>query len=351
MAAVMALGQDRRRRNLTILGGVTILFLLLAVVAVLQRAGELAPKFDPRAFFPGLPQTVNNLGEVTVVSKTGGTIHVKLMNDNWVVEERNNFPADQAQMRATAVGIADLQILEPKTARADWLGFLGLTPPPDGEAVRVTLTDTSGKMLADLLLGHAQGNPDDLGRSTLYVKKPDDAQSWLARGYLTPKPNISDWLNKGIVDIARDRVKGAVVTPATGPGYTLSRDTKDAQDFKLLDLPRGRELAFEGSPDGVAGAIVGFQFDDVAKADPADYAKAPQSVFNTFDGLAITVKIATKGMDHWATVSASASNPMAQDEAMKLNAAVNGWAFKLPESKVLQILAARETLLKPPPGK
>jgi hypothetical protein len=351
MAAAMALGQDKRRRNLTILGGVTAFFLLLAVVAVFQRAGELAPKFDPRPFFPGLPQTVNNLGLVTVTSKTGGTIHVRLTNDNWVLEERNNFPADQAQMRATAVAIADLQVLEPKTARADWLSFLGLTPPPEGDAVRVTLTDKGGKVLADLLVGHAQGNPDELGRSTLYVKKPDETQSWLARSYLTPKPNLSDWLDKGIVNIARDRVKGAVVTPAAGPGYTLSRDTKDAQDFKMLDLPKGRELAFEGSPDGVAGAIVGFGFDDVAKADPADYAKAPQSLFNTFDGLAITVKIATKGMDHWATVSAAGSNPMAQEEATKLNGAVNGWAFKLPESKVQQILATRETLLKPPPGK
>ncbi len=351
MAAAMALGFDRRRRNLVILGAVTGFFLLLAVVAVFERAGELAPKFEARPFFPGLPQTVNNLGQVTLISKAGGTFHVKLMDDNWVVEERNNFPADQMQMRATAVGIADLQVLEPKTARADWLGFLGLTAPPEGDAVRVTLTDKDGKVLADLLIGHGQGNPDDLGRSTLYVRKPDENQAWLARGYLTAKPNVTDWLNKGILNIARDRVKGAVVTPATGPGYTLSRDTKDQPDFKLLDLPRGRELSFEGAPDGVAGAIVGFQFDDVAKANQFDFTKTPQSVFNTFDGLAITVKIATKGMDHWATVSASGSNPMAQEEATKLNAAVNGWAFKLSDSKTQQILATRETLLKPPPGK
>jgi hypothetical protein len=350
MAAVMALGADKRRRNLTILGGVTAIFLLLAVAAVFQRANELAPKFDPRPFFPGLPRTVNNLGEVAVTSKTGA-FHVKLMDGNWVVVERNNFPADQTQMRATAVGIADLQMLEPKTGRADWLTFLGLTPPPEGDAVRVTLTDTGGKALADLLIGHAQGTPDELGRSTLYVKKPDETQSWLARGYLTAKPNVSDWLDKGIVNIARDRVKGAVVTPAIGPSYTLSRENKDQPDFKMLDLPRGRELAFEGSPDGVAGAIVGFQFDDVAKADQFDFARAPQSAFSTFDGLSITVKVAAKGTERWATVAAAGSNPMAQEEATKLNAAVNGWAFKLPEAKVQQILATRETLLKPPPGK
>src|SRR5205814_10533634 len=160
-----------------------------------------------------------------------------------------------------------------------------------------------------------------------------------------PKPNITDWLNKGIVNIARDRVKGAVVTAATGPGYTLVRESKDQADFKMVDLPKGRELAFEGSPDGVAGAIVGFQFDDVAKAGQFDFSKAPQSVFSTFDGLSITVKIATKGMDRWATVTAAGSDDKSREEAMKLNAVVMGWAFKLPESKAQQILAARETLL------
>jgi hypothetical protein len=350
MAVAQAMRTDTRKRNLMILGGVTAAFLVLAMVSVFIRAGELAPKFEPRAMFPGLPVAVNALGEMAIQSKTA-TLHVKKMGEHWVLAEKNNFPADQAQMRAVAVGIADLQVLEPKTARADWLRYIGLTAPPEGDGVRVTLTDTGGKVIADLLIGQKEGNPDELGRSTLYVRKPDENQSWLARGYLDPKPQVTDWLDKSLVVIARDRVKGAVVTPATGPSYTLSRDNKDQQDFKLLDLPKGRDLSFEGSPDGVAGAIVGFIFDDVAKADGFDFSKAPQQVSNTFDGLNLTVKIASKDGASWATVTAAGSNDMTRAEAEKINARVMGWAFKLPESKVTQFIAARETLLKPLPGK
>jgi len=50
------------------------------------------------------------------------------------------------------------------------------------------------------------------------------------------------------------------------------------------------------------------------------------------------------------TVQAAGSNPW-PGEAMKLKRRREGWAFKLSESKTQQILAARETLLKPPPGK
>ena len=70
-------------------------------------------------------------------------------------------------------------------------------------------------------------------------------------------------------------------------------------------------------------------------------------MFHTFDGLDVTVKIATKDKDNWAILSAAASNPMVQAEAAAINGRLSGWAFKLPQDKVQQIVATRETLLKP----
>jgi hypothetical protein len=346
----MAVGTDPRKRNLAILGGVTAFFLVLAVLAVIQQARSLAPKFEQRPFFPGLTDRINDLGEVTVTSKSG-TFHLRNQQGKWVVVEKDSFPADVGQVRAIAAGVADLTMVEPKTGRADWLTYVGLgAPDKGGDAVNVALADTMGKPMAEVLVGRAQGAADVLGRQTLYVRRPNENQSWLARGQLAPRPNAADWLDKNVIAIAPARVKGANVTPAMGPSYTLTRDTKDQQDFKLVELPAGRSLSFEGSPDGVAGAITGFTIDDVAKANPSDFANVPQSVFHTFDGLDVTVKIATKGMDHWAMISAAGMNPATQTEATALNARLNGWAFKLPEMKMEQIVPAREILLKPPGG-
>src|SRR5262249_40675625 len=95
--------QDPRRRNLTILGGVTALFVLLAILAVWQQNSALAPKFEQRPFFPGLGDKLGQLGEIAVTSKTG-TFHVKLAGGKWAVTEKGGFPADAAQVRAVAVG-------------------------------------------------------------------------------------------------------------------------------------------------------------------------------------------------------------------------------------------------------
>ena len=341
--------QDRRQRNLVILGGVTLLMVLLAIVAVYQRAASLAPQFEPRALFPGLAGQLSGLSEIEVTSKTG-TLHIRPMDGRWVVVERDNYPADPAQVRVTGEGLRDLQVIEAKTSRADWLNYLGLGAPPAGDATQLKLLGTGGMVLADVLIGQTQGTPDALGRTAMYVRKPDENQSWLARGYLVPKAAAADWLDKTAVVIARDRVKGAVVDPAEGPTYTLSRDSKEQQDFKMLDLPRGRQLSFEGSPDGVAGSIVGFVYQDVAKADTINFMNAPQTVFNTFDGLNITVRVATRGTERWATISAEATNPMVQGEADMINARNNGWAYRIDDVKANQIVATRETLLRPMDG-
>jgi hypothetical protein len=347
-SASLGARHDTRRRNLMILGGITALFVALAVIAVLQQASSLAPTFEPRPFFPDLAEHVNDLGEITITTKAGA-FHVRLNQGKWVVVEKDGFPADASQVRSVGVGVAVLTTLEPKTNRPDWLNYVGLgAPDKGGDGIEVKLTDTKSQPMADVLVGKTQGNADELGRTALYVRKPNENQTWLARGNLAPRPNAADWLDKNVIAIARDRVKGASVSPATGPAYTLSRDTKDQQDFKLLDMPAGRALSFEGSPDGVGSALIGFDFDDVAKTDQFDFTKAPQSVTHTFDGLDVTVKIATKGMDHWASITAAGTNPMTQNEATAINARLAGWAFKLQQSKVDQFLATRETLLKPP---
>jgi hypothetical protein len=347
MSDSIAIIRNPKRRQMTILLGASAVAIAVAAAAVFQQSTSTAPQFQEHPFFPGLADRLPQLGEIAITTKSGA-FHVRLQQGKWVIPERGGFPADPGQVRSTALGLADLTVLEPKTDRADWLSYVGLVAPDKGgDAVDVKISDSAGKPIGEMLLGHTQGGADALGRNTVYVRQPNETQSWLARGSLTLKSNVTDWLDRNVLNIERDRVKGASVTPEKGPAYNLERASKDQPDFKLLDMPAGRSLSFDGSPDGVAGAIASFTFDDVAKADQFDFTKAPQSIEHTFDGLDLTVKIATKGMEHWATVTAAATDAKVQAEAAKINANLGGWAFKLPDDKVQQFISDRETLLKP----
>ena len=87
-------------------------------------------------------------------------------------------------MNKTVVGLATLETLEPKTARADWLHNLDLDAPPKGNGVLISLSDDNGQTLAAVITGKGEDIGDRTGGGGLYVRKPDSTQSWLARSTL-----------------------------------------------------------------------------------------------------------------------------------------------------------------------
>jgi hypothetical protein len=338
----------QRQRVLLVLGGVTVLFAALAAYAVMQQAREVAPKFTARPLFPGLAAQLNNLGEVGITTQAA-SFHVRLVDGKWVIVERGNFPADFATVRRTGIGIADLELLEPKTARPELHELLGLRAPAQGgNATRITLNDRAGKPLADVLVsGLAVGSEPD-GRSRLYVRKTAENQAWLAHASLAVAGDIADWIEKKPLTIERARIAGATVTPATGPAYTISRASKEEADFRIENMPRGRELSFPGAANPVAAALTDFTFEDVQDPKNVDFARAATHVTRTFDGLTITTRIVMKDAAQWAQLTAQSTRPETQMEADDINARLGSWALKLPGYAADTLLAARDSLLKAP---
>jgi hypothetical protein len=339
---------DPRRRNLAILAAATLVTVLLAVAALWQEAAETSTHFKPRTFFPGLAGKLNDAARVHVESKKG-TFDVALTPKGWVVKSRSNYPASLDQIRQTLVGMAALETIEPKTARADWLHYLNLDAPPKGDGVLIRVSDASGGELAAMIAGKSQDIGDPSGAIGLFVRKPDETQSWLASSPFEPKADASDWMDKTVVNVDRARIQEVDVTPANGPAFTVRREKPSDPDFMLSPIPRGREVANEAAPDGVAAAIANFAFDDIQPAKNFDFSKPARLVTKTFDGLTVTVNAVAKGSDVWATVGAEPApgNADAAKEAIQINSRAAGWAYKVPAFKGQQIMTTLDSLLKP----
>ncbi|MGQ0741980.1 MAG: DUF4340 domain-containing protein [Alphaproteobacteria bacterium] len=339
---------DPRRRNLVILGAVTALFVALAVIAQLQRASEIAPKFEPQLLFPDLRNQLSELAAVRVQSKSGQFTIQYDSSKGWVLSE-GAYPADGEQVRQTAVAMAELEAVEPKTARPEWHAYMQLDSIQNG-ATQITLLDGANKRMADLLVGKMTESADSAGRLGLYVRKAGENQSWLAMGYLVPKISIGDWLEKRVLAVARERIKETAVTPMEGIAYTVHRENKDDADFKLADMPEGRELDYASAPDNIGAAIVGFTFDEVKPAANFNFSNADRINSTTFDGLTVSVRVIKEGDDYWATVLAAGTAPETQKEAAAINARAGGWAYKLPAYKGQVFQTTMESLLKPKNG-
>ena len=341
MADTLALTQDPRRRNLVVLAVIAAVMVVLAALALIHQSRQVAPHYTPHTFLQGLASEVRDVARIRLDSKSG-TIDVVFKPDRgWIVASHDDYPASFEKVRETFVGLAAMQTVEPKTARPEWLHYLDLTPPPNGDGIEITLQD-----------GKSEDIGDPSGAVGLFVRRSNSKQSWLVRSVFTPKTTPIDWLDKHVIDIDTSKIQEADINPLNGPSYELRRDKPGDPDLKLTNLPKGREISYPGAADGIAGTLSNFTFDDVKPARDFDFADghAARMVARTIDGLIVTLQAIKQGQDYWATVSADAvpGKSGAQRQARAIDSRASGWAYKLPPYKGQQIVTTLESLLKPP---
>ena len=355
MANTLALTQDPRRRNLLVLAVIAAVLVVLALLALMHQSSEVAPHYTPQPFLPGLAAEARDVARIRIDAKSGTVDVVFKPERGWIVASHDNYPASFEKVHEMVVGLAAMETIEPKTARPDWLHYLDLMPPPKGDGIEISLADGHGRTIASLITGKNEDIGDPSGAVGLFVRTPNSNQSWLVRSVFTPKTAATDWLDKQVIDIDTSKIQEADVNPLNGPSYELRRDKPHDPDLKLVNLPQGREIAYPGAADGIAGSISNFTFDDVKPATAFDFSDghAARLVAKTFDGLIITLQAIKIGQDFWATVSADATpgNPNAQRQARVIDSRTSGWAYKLPPYKGQQIMTTLDSLLKPPPEK
>lgn len=350
--ATAGLFGDYRRRNLAILAAVAVLMVWLAALALWNQAREVAPHYQPQTFFPKLASRVREVSHLRIISKNGAIDVMFKPEKGWVVASHGDYPASFDQVRETVIGMATLLTVEPKTARPEWWHYLNVDAPPKGAGTQISLLNEKGETLASVIAGKSEDIGDPSGATGLFVRDSTSDQSWLVRSVLEPKSGAADWLNKRVLDVDRSRIREVDVDPGNGTSYTVKRDKSTDEDFTLVNPPKGREIAYPGSPDGVGAAIVGFTFDDVRPArevDFSDQAHPARLVTRTFDGLTISIQTVKQGQDYWASIAAEGApnKPTAQKEARDIAAHTTGWAYKLPQFKGQLFMTALDSLLKP----
>ena len=342
---------DPRRRNLTALAALALVSVLLAGLALDRRAAEVAPKYPPQAYFPGLAGKLSEVMRIHIESRKNGTFDVTFVPaKGWVLPGRSNYPASFEEVRKTLVGLAALQTIEPKTARPDWFHYVDLDAPPKGGGVLISLSDDKGHALATLIVGKGKDIGDASESVGLFVRKPGETQSWLVSSPFAPQTGPSNWMKRDILDVTRARIQEVDIRPLSGPAYTVRRDKPTDLDFTLDPMPRGRAPADSGGPDGVALALADFSFDDIQPAANLDFdGMASRAVTKTFDGLIVRTDVVKQGPDYWARIFAGAApgKPDAAKEARDINANAQDWAYRLPATKGAQFMATLDSLLKP----
>ncbi len=334
------------------------LAIVAATAAVLARPETATVKIDNAPVFAALHARPEAVARIVIKTADGSFALHRGADGRWRVADKYDYPADATKVRDLVVGLADLKLVEPKTRRPELYPRLEVedVDAPKSKSRLVRVEDKDGKALAEAIIGKRRFRYTGGATNGVYIRRPGEAQAWLASGRAKVEPQLLDWLDQTVVNVARETVARVAIEPSKGPAYAAARDDADAS-FRIEGL---KDVKLNpDTDDRLSGVLAYVDFDDVKPVDKLTWpADAKTARVTTFDGVEISVRLARIDDADWATVSARVVDPpvagkgdakAARKQADKINARTKGWAYRLPGYVVERLTRPRDALIEDKP--
>jgi hypothetical protein len=336
-------------RSLILLASATAALVAIAIVVLASGDRGVSRAAPGQSAFPALAARLGDVASVTV-SRDGTTMTLIRDGDNWLVAEKGNYPANAAKISQIVRAMADLTLVEPKTQNPDLYPRLEVEDPGNGKSTLVAVKDKSGGDLAQAIVGKRRYDRLGAGNDGVYLRKPGEAQSWLARGTLDPSGDAASWLDRQIIDISEKKIAKVTLTQADGSKLVISRSAPEAK-FAVEDAPADAKFKSETATSGPATALETLDLDDVKPAGelPVPDKNVVTASFTTFDGLTVDLRLMERDKADWIAISAAGSGP-AEANAKKIEDRVSHWTYAIPAYKANLLKTKLADLIEPAKG-
>jgi len=299
---------------------------LVALLAAVLINSSKKPQSDTAAQAQRvLPELHGHVNDVSAITLTGAGNKVlatlKRGADGWTVVEKANYPADVAKIREFLLKLDQATLIEQKTSNDKRYAELGVDDVKDKDAKGV-LVDIAGlAQPLPLIIGNFNG----AGGGGTFVRRAGDPQSWLANGNLTVDKTTADWEKRDLTDIAAARLQSVTLTNTDGKVLKAAKQQRADANFKVEDVPAGRELSSEFAANSLGSVLANLRADDAFPAkDMFPPEKVHKAQYAAFDGLVIDVTAWDKdGKDYAqfaARLDAAAANADIDKEQVKARA-------------------------------
>jgi len=338
-----------QHRSLILLAAATVVLVALAIAALAAGGAGVSRAGPDRTAFPGLADKLGQVASVTV-ERAGINLTFVRNGEEWLVAQKGNYPADAGKVDRIALSVADMNLIEAKTQKPDLYPRLEVEDPGTGKSTLITIKDKSGAVLARLIIGKRSYDRLGAGNDGVYVRKPGDLQSWLARGALDFSDDMAGWLDRRIVDIPDHRVAKVSLSQPDGATLVLSRAAPGGK-FAPAGAPANAKYKSQASLAEPATALETLDLDDVRPAGklPVPDKGVTTASYTTFDGLNVDLKLFRDDNKDWIAVTAAGAGKAAA-EAKKIDDRAARWVYAIPAYKAKIMQTKFSDLLEPAKG-
>jgi hypothetical protein len=285
---------------------VTLLTTGAAAWVTLQQPAAGPVQIGEEPAFPALRERPDAVAKVIVTSPEG-TFTLTRAGDRWVATDRHDYPVAADRLRELVVQLADMKLIEAKTSRPERYARLEVEDVAEGASSRqIRLEDADGAVLAEAIIGKRRQRLTGAEPAGTYLRRPGEAQSWLASGGIELDEQVQDWLEDEVVALEGADVRRLEVGPPSGESYAVVRDTPDAE-LRLEGLAAGEKLKQDANLNQLVGALATVRLEDVRPEGEIDWPDEQHTVrVETFDGVELRLELATLADQHWLRLDAAA---------------------------------------------
>ncbi len=331
------------KNKLIILSIITVCAIIAATILVNLNAPQ-TEKTKPH-FFPALSNHIESVSHISIKGYTD-SVNLSRINNEWVIDEFDGYPALPDKVKSAVLGAVDLKINAEKTALPRLYHRLGVEGPEveDSTSLLLTLEDDNKNKLVNVIVGNPRRSSASQSTPGLYVRKPDDALSYLVDGVIDISAVKTDWIERTLFDIPAEAIKSVRIDHPDGDTFTLYKKEKGQEQFELQSLPYGKKLASDIIIKRFGTVLQDMQIYGARSQDkleaPADKIEA-QIV--TFEG--IIANITTFLLDDvpYASFEFRYDDSLIEEDKSKiddvkafignLNARTLNWWFQIPQFK------------------
>ena len=182
--------------------------------------------------------------------------------DRWAALERHGYPVDRKRVRDLVVALADMRLIERKTAQPERYDRLEVEAPMPRSAVRAG--PPGGREW------HGAGRGDhrqaalspDRHRAVRDVSAATGRGAKLARERRHPdRPEVARWLDGEIVDLDPE-IRRIEISVRAIPSYAAG-GTKPGEELQLAGLAEDEALKEDADLNRLTGALSSVRLDDV----------------------------------------------------------------------------------------
>ena len=296
--------------------------------------------------FPGLAARLPQLARIEVLHQ-GQRLALVQAGGKWGIADRGGFPVQQDKLRELLTGLTELRITEARTGDPAQFARLGVEDPQPAAANSnlLTLLDAGGQKIVELVVGHRRVRTQGNVPETIYIRRPDEAQAYLAEGRLPVDADPQLWFDRDIANIDHAKIASVVSTR----GETVLRFAREGESFVLKE-PAEHPKLDDYRVEDVARGLETLTLTDVRPVAQQPGEKLGTAAIVTTDGMTILVTVFKAGNDIWAQFAASGEGA-AKAPAEALQARVAAWAYQVGSWKEKSFVPTMDTLKAEEPAK